>query len=207
MPVSEPGSMRDRVQSGNVLVFVFLVVGLFSVWWNSNTVLLSPWWMFSTATFVGSVILFARGVQLILSGISGFGRNFHEPREPLAPSPDEDSYDHTTAVNGETSGALGFPMLLMLFGGLTLLVKLFPAMNVIPESEDANFVPTRFLAPLILAFGSALVAWSVLLHTMMRTGPDRWDFVPGARDQIRSYTRVFFVFGVVLVVFAVMSMT
>jgi hypothetical protein len=203
----EPGTMRDRVQTGNVLVFIFLIVGLLSLWWNSATARFSLWWLFSMAVVVGSVILFGKGLQLVLSGFSGFGRNFHEHREPLDPSPNDDSYVHTTAVNGETAGALGFPMVLMLFGGLTLLVRLFPAMNVIPESEGTNFVPTRFLTPLILAFGSILTLWSVLLRVMMKTGTDRWDFVPGARDQIRSYTRVFFVFGVLLVVFAVVSLT
>ncbi len=195
--------MHDRVQTGNVLVFIFFIVGLLSMWWNSNTTPFSLWWVFSVGLTVGSVILFVKGVQLIVAGISGFGRNFHEPREPLYPSPEDDSYDHTVAVNRETDGALGFPMVLIIFGGLTLLVRLFPAMNVIPESEGANYVPTRFLALLILAFGSALIVWSVLLRIMMKTGPDRWDYVPGARDQIRSYTRAFFVLGVLFVSFAV----
>lgn len=199
-------SMRDRVQSGNVLTFFFFVVGLLSFWWNSNTAEYSVWWVCSIAVIVVSLFLVVIGVHWILSGFSGFGRNFHEPREAFTPSAEDGPSERLAAINRETAGVLGFPMVLMIFGGLTFLVRLFPQMNIIPESGSETWIPTRFLNPMVFAFGSILIAWSVLLQVMMKTGPDRWDYVPGARAQIRSYTRMFFVLGVLLILFAAWSM-
>jgi hypothetical protein len=197
--MGERASMRDRVQTGNVMVFIFLITALSSWWWNSKTTAVSLWWVISIVSTIGSVILFTKGVQLVFSGFSGFGRNFFEPHETLDPSPESDSYDHTVAVNRETAGALALPMVLLIFGGLTLLTKIFPTMNRIPESDGANFVPPHFLTPLIFTIGFTMVTWSILVRVMMKTGPDRWTYVPGTREQLRSYTNTFIVIGVLFV--------
>ena len=37
---------------------------------------------------------------------------------------------------------------------------------------------------------------------MMKTGPDRWTYLPGTRDEIRQDTRTYIVWGVILIVIA-----
>jgi hypothetical protein len=80
-----------------------------------------------------------------------------------------------------------------------VLFKVFPAANFVPEFEGDHWVSPRFLVPWMFAAGIVLVMWSVLLLVMMKTGPDRWDYVPDTRDEIRKWTRIYIVIGVVLI--------
>ena len=196
-------SMRERVESGRGMLVGFGLMAVVSWWWNSQTSASSLWWTVSLLLAGAGLIGFGRGVQLFLSGFSGFGRNFHEERDPPEESPAGDSDDQGVAVNKETEGALIFPMVLLISGSIVAVFKVFPAANSLSwEFRDEPWVSPRVLVPWMLIVGFTVIAWSVVLRVMMRTGPDRWTYVPGTRDEIRKVTRTYIVWSVILIVVA-----
>ncbi len=198
MPAGE--SMRDRVTTGIGASFCFSISTSLLLWWNLSTTTLSVWWVASILLLVLSISLLVWGLMNVLSGFSGFGRNFFEVRDPYNPPLDASCDDHKAAVNDETSGVLGFPMMMFVLSALLVALMVFPAMNFIPEFDGDNWISPGLLAPLILASGFILIAWCIMLQSMMKTGPDRWTHIPGSRDQIRSYIRFHMVIGMLLVV-------
>lgn len=196
-------SMRDRVESGQGMLFVSGLCAVVAWWWHGLTSAPSLWWSVSLVLTVGALIGSGRGVQLVLSGFSGFGRNFHEEREPPEESSADDVTGRNAAVDRETVGAAALPTVWLIAGSVVLLLKVFPAMNFIPEFEGDHWVSPRLLVPLMFGFGFALIGWSVLLLGMMKTGPDRWTYVPGTREEIRKWTKVFIVSGVILIAVAI----
>jgi len=72
-------------------------------------------------------------------------------------------------------------------------------MNFVPEFEGEHWVSPRFLVPWMLVAGVVLVGWSVLLLVMMKTGPDRWSYVPETRGEIRQWARMYIVTGIILI--------
>ena len=203
--MGEDKSMRDRVESGQGTLFVFGLCAAVSWWWHGLTSAPSIWWSMSLLPAVGSLIGFGRGVQLVLSGFSGFGRNFLEEREIPEMRPDDDATDHRGAVDKETVGAVAFPTVLLIVGCVLFLLKVFPAMNLVPEFDGDHWVSPRLLVPSMFISGFGLVAWSVLLLGMMKTGPDRWTYVAGTREAIRKWTRIFIIGGVILIAYAAAS--
>ena len=195
--------MRERVESGIYTLVGFGIIAAVSWWWHGHTPASSLWWTISLLLVGAGVIGFGRGVQLVLSGFSGFGRNFHEERDPPEESSADDSDDQRVAVDSETSGALAFPMVLLITGSIVAVLKVFPAANSLSwEFRDEPWVSPRVLVPWMLFVGFVVIAWSVLLRVMMKTGPDRWTYFPGTRDEIRKVTRIYIVWSVILVVVA-----
>ena len=195
--------MRERVESGRGMLVGFGIIAAVSWWWHGHTSASSLWRTVSLLLVGAGVIGFGRGVQLVLSGFSGFGRNFHEERDPPEESSADDSDDQGVALNSETAGALVFPMVLLISGSIVAVFKVFPAANSLSwEFRDEPWVSPRVLVPWMLFVGFVVIAWSVLLRVMMRTGPDRWTYLPGTRDEIRKVTRIYIVWSVILVVVA-----
>ena len=203
--MGEGMSMRERVETGRAMLFGFGLVALLSWWWHGHTSARSLWWAVTLVLAIGGILGVVRGTLLVVSGFSGFGRNFHEPREPLEVPTEEDSDDHAVALNGETAGALAFPLVLLISGGLVTLLKVFPAMNSVPEFEGENWVSPRMLVPWMFIAGTATIGWSVLLRVMMKTGPDRWTHFPGTRSEIRKTTRTYVVTSIILIAIAAAS--
>lgn len=200
--MSEPASMRDRVESGKGMLYSFGFAAAVSWLWHGHTSAFSLWWATSLVLVIASMIGFGRGLRLILSGFSGFGRNFYEERD-LPGEPSEDSSDdQSVALNTETAGALALPLVLLISGGIMVLFKVFPAMNYVPEFPGVHWVSPRFLAVGMFIVGLVVVAWSVLLRVMMKTGPDRWTYLPGTRGEIRRVTRSYIVVSVILIAIA-----
>jgi hypothetical protein len=188
------------------MLFGFGIVAAVSWWWHGHTSAPSLWWTISLLLAGAAMIGFGRGVQLVLSGFSGFGRNFHEHRDPPEPSSADDSDDQGVALNSETAGALVFPIVLLISGSIAAVFKVFPAANSLSwEFRDEPWVSPRVLVPWMLLVGIVAIAWSVLLRVMMKTGPDRWTYVPGTRDEIRKVTRFSIVWSVILIVVAASS--
>lgn len=201
--MQEGASMRERVERGRDMLVGFGLMAVVSWWWNSQTSASSLWWTISLLLAGAGVIGFGRGVQLFLSGFSGFGRNFHEERDPPEESSADDSDEQGVAVDKETEGALIFPMVLLISGSIVAVFKVFPAANSLSwEFRDEPWVSPRVLVPWMLIVGFAVIAWSVVLRVMMKTGPDRWTYVPGTRDEIRKMTRTYIVWSIILIVVA-----
>lgn len=195
--------MRERVESGLYTLFGYGILAAVSWWWHGHTSASSLWWTISLLLVGAGVIGLGRGAQLVLSGFSGFGRNFHEERDPPEESSGNDSDDQGVAINSETTGALLFPMVLLITGSIVAVFKVFPAANSLSwEFRDDPWVSPRVLVPWMLFVGFAVIAWSVLLRVMMKTGPDRWTYVPGTRDEIRKATRTYVVWSLILIVVA-----
>ena len=131
--------MRERVETGMGMLFMFGLGGLVVWWWHSHTTATSLWWTITLVAALVCAIGIGRGVQLFLSGLSGFGRNFHEGREP----PGEDA-----TVDSETAAPLLPPTVLMISGILVFLLKLFPALNSAQE-----FSPDHWVSPRVLVRG------------------------------------------------------
>ena len=196
----EGASMRERVESGRGMLVGFGIIAAVSWWWNGHTSPSSLWWTISLLLVGAGVIGFGRGVQLFLSGFSGFGRNFHEERDPPEESSAGDSDDQDVPVDNETDGALVFPLVLLITGSIVAVFKVFPATNSLSwEFRDEPWVSPRVLDPWMLFVGFAAIAWSVVLRVMMKTGPDRWTYLPGTRDEIRKVTRIYIVWSVILI--------
>ena len=201
--MQEGASMRERVESGIYTLVGFGIIAAVTWWWHGHTSASSLWWTISLLLVGAGVIGFGRGVQLVLSGFSGFGRNFHEERDMPEDSSVDDSDDQGVALNSETAGALVFPMVLLISGSIVAVFKVFPAANSLSwEFRDEPLVSPRILVPWMLFVGFVVIAWSVLLRVMMKTGPDRWTYLPGTRDEIRKVTRIYIVWSVILVVVA-----
>lgn len=201
--MQEGASMRKRVERGRGMLVGFGIMAAVSWWWNARTSASSLWWMISLLLVGAGVIGFGRGVQLFLSGFSGFGRNFHEVRDTPEESSAGDSDDQGDAVDNETDGALVFPLVLLISGSIVAVFKVFPATNSLSwEFRDEPWVSPRVLVPWMLFVGFAAIAWSVVLRMMMKTGPDRWTYLPGTRAEIRKMTRLFIVWSVILMVVA-----
>ena len=194
--------MRDRVETGIGMLFVFGLAAAVSWWWHGHTSAPSLWWAISLVSTLACVVGIGRAAQLILSGFSGFGRNYFEERE-LPEEPQGDGLDgQTVALNSETSGVIALPLVLLISGAIVTLLRVFPAMNFIPEFEGDHWVSPRFLVPWMFFAGIAVVGWSILLRIMMKTGPDRWTYVPGTRAEIRKLSRIFVVTGIILIAMA-----
>lgn len=201
--MQEGASMRERVESGIYTLVGSGITATVSWWWHGHTPASSPWWTISLLLVGAGVIGFGRGVQLVLSGFSGFGRNFHEERDPPEESSADDSDDQRVAVDSETAGALAFPMVLLITGSIVAVFKVFPAANSLSwEFRDEPWVSPRVLVPWMLFVAFVAIAWSVLLRLMMKTGPDRWTYVPGTRDELRKVTRIYIVWSVILIAVA-----
>ena len=185
--------MRDRVESGMGTLFVFGLGGVVAWWWHSHTAARSFWWVITLVAAIACAVGVGRGAQLVLSGFSGFGRNFHEDREPPGDGETPDS---------EAAVPLILPAVLMISGIVTLLLKLFPALNSAQEFDPDQWVSPRVLVPWTFIAGFLMVGWSVLLLIMMKTGPDRWAYVPGTREEIRKVSRIFITIGAILMVIA-----
>jgi hypothetical protein len=195
--------MRERVESGRGMLAGFGIIAAVSWWWHGHTSASSLWWTISFLLVGAGVIGFGRGVQLFLSGFSGFGRNFHEERDPPEESSAGDSDDQGVALNSETDGALVTPLVLLISGSIVAVFKVFPATNSFSwEFRDEPWVSPRVLVPWMFFVGFVVIAWSVLLRVMMKTGPDRWTYLPGTRDEIRKVTRTYVVWSVILIVVA-----
>ena len=194
--------MRDRVETGIGMLFVFGLAAAVSWWWHGHTSAPSLWWAISLVSTLACVVGIGRAAQLILSGFSGFGRNYFEERE-LPEEPQGDGLDgQTVALNSETSGVIALPLVLLISGAIVTLLRVFPAMNFIPEFEGDHWVSPRFLVPWMFFAGIAVVGWSILLRIMMKTGPDRWTYVPGTRAEIRKLSRIFVLTGIILIAMA-----
>lgn len=203
MRVKEEASMRERVESGIWTLVGYGIIAAVSWWWHGHTSASSLWWTISLLLVGAGVIGLGRGAQLVLSGFSGFGRNFHEERDPPQEPSADDSDDQGVALNSETAGALAFQMVLLISGSIVAVFKVFPATNSLSwEFRDDPWVSPRVLVPWMLFVAFAVIAWSVLLRVMMKTGPDRWTYVPGTRDEIRKATRTYIVWSVILIVVA-----
>lgn len=198
-------SMRERVETGRAMLFGFGLVALLSWWWHGHTSARSFWWALTIVLVIGGMLGVVRGTLLVASGFSGFGRNFHEPREPFEAPAEDDPEDQAVALNGETAGALAFPLVLLISGGLVTLLEVFPAMNFVPEFEGEHWVSPRMLVPWMFFAGMATIVWSVLLRVMMKTGPDRWTYIPGTRSEIRKTTRTYVVVSVILIAIAAVN--
>ena len=120
--------MRERVGSGGGGLFIYgLALGA-SWFWHQHTSAPSLWWGITGVLTIGSVIGIGRSVQLILSGFSGFGRNFHEERELLDPSPEDESNDHDAAASKEASHVWAGPLVLFVTGVLASAFRMWPGM-------------------------------------------------------------------------------
>jgi hypothetical protein len=196
-------SMRDRVESGQGMLFVsWLALGS-SLFWHSHTSAPSFWWGLTGVLTIGSVLYVGRSVQLIVSGLSGFGRNFHEEREPLDPSPQDDSYDHDAAISSEASHVWAGPGILFASGVLAVAFWLWPELMTPDGVPDPEFVPPHLLVWWIFIAGFATVGWTFLVLVMMKTGPDRWTYVPGTRARIRTSIWRLLVAGIILIATAI----
>lgn len=198
----EKMSMRERVESGEGMLFVYVLALGASWFWHQHTSAPSLWWGISGVLTIGSVIGIGRSVQLILSGFSGFGRNFYEEREPLDPSPEDESYDHDAAASKEASRVWAGPLVLFVTGVLASAFRMWPGMLTPTGVAEPDFIPYDLLVLWIFVAGFATISWTVLVLVMMRTGPDRWAYVPGTRERIRSSMWKLLLAGVVLVVVA-----
>lgn len=195
-------SMRDRVGSGGGGLFVYgLALGA-SWFWHQHTSAPSLWWGITGILTIGSVIGIGRNVQLILSGFSGFGRNFHEEREPLDPSPEDESYDHDAAVSDEAGHVWSGPLGLVALGALASAFRMWPGMMTPTRIAEPDFILYDLLVLLIFVAGFGVIIWMVLVLVMMKTGPDRWAYVSGARERIRLSMWRFLAVGTVLVAIA-----
>ncbi|MFW2338900.1 MAG: hypothetical protein ACN4GK_02525 [Acidimicrobiia bacterium] len=203
--MSKVMSMRERVETGWWTLFGYGLVALLSWWWHGHTSAPSFWWSATLLLAIGGLLGIIRGAVLVASGFSGFGRNFHEPRDPIEFPADDESIDQSVALNGETAGPLLFPLVLLISGGIVTLLKVFPAMNFVPEFEGEHWVSPRMLVPWMFFTGAATIAWSILLRVMMRTGADRWTYIPGTRNEIRTTTRNYVVASVVLIAIAAVN--
>ena len=195
--------MRDRVENGQGMLFVSAMALGASWFWHQHTVAPSLWWGITGVLTIGSVLYVGRSAQLILSGMSGFGRNFHEEREPLDPSPETDSNDQDAPASNEASHVWAGPGVLLASGVLAIAFRLWPGMMTPDGVPDPEFVPYHLLVRWIFIAGFATVGWTILVMVMMRTGPDRWAYVPGTREQIRSSMWKLLVAGIILVATAV----
>ena len=182
--------MRDRVERGQGMLFLFGLGALVAWWWHRHTSPTSFWWLVTLVAAVTCAIGIARGAQLVLSGFSGFGRNFHEER---------DAPEEGTTLDSEAAVPLSVPIVMTLSGIVALLLRVFPALNSAQEFSPDHWVSPGVLVPWMFIAGFLTVAWSVLLLAMMKTGPDRWAYVPGTRDEIGQVSRIFIVIGVVLI--------
>ena len=200
--MGEKVSMRERVENGQGMVFISAFSLGVSWFWHQYTSAPSFWWGITGVLVVGSLIGVGRSVQLILSGFSGFGRNFHEEREPLDPSPEDESYDHGAAASKEAAHVWAWPLLLFMTGVLTTAFRLWPGMMTPTGVPDPGSVPSPLLVLWIFTAGFATIGWTMLVLVMMKTGPDRWTYVPGTRDRVRSSMWKFLAAGVVLVAIA-----
>ena len=198
----ESVSMRDRVESGQGMLYTFGLPGVVAWWWHGHTSAPSLWWVISLVGMIVGAVGVVRGALLILSGFSGFGRNFHEERDPIEQLAGDAAADESDTGGSEASSVVALPLVLVISGGLVVLFKVFPAANFVPEFEGEHWVSPRFLVPWMFVAGVALVAWSVLLLVMMKTGPDRWDYAPDTRREIRQWTRIYIVIGIVLLLIA-----
>ena len=196
-------SMRDRVENGQGMVFVSTMALGASWFWHRFTSAPSLWWGLTGVLVIGSVIYFGRAVQLVLSGISGFGRNFHEEREPLDPPPGNASDDQHAAISEEASHVWAGPGVLLASGVLAIAFRLWPEMMTPDGIADPDFVPYHLLVRWIFIAGFATVGWTILVLVMLKTGPDRWTYVPGTREQIRSSMWKLLLTGIILVATAV----
>lgn len=203
--MSKVMSMRERVDAGRWMIFGYGLVALLSWWWHGGTSAPSFWWSVTLVLAIGGLLGIIRGTVLVASGYSGFGRNFHEPRDPVEIPAEEDSNDQSVALNGETAGPLVFPTVLLISGVIVTLFKVFPAMNFVPEFEGEHWVSPRMLVPWMFFTGAATIVWSILLRVMMKTGPDRWTYIPGTRNEIRTTTRNYLVASVVLIAIAAVN--
>ena len=194
--------MRERVQSGQGILFVSAFSLGVSWFWHQYTSAPSFWWGVTGVLIIGSVLGVGRSVQLILSGWSGFGRNFCEEREPLDPSPEDEAYDHDAAVSHETSHVWAGPVIIFASGVLATGFRLWPGMMTPTGVPDSDFIPYDLLVLWIFAAGFATIVWTMLVLVMMKTGPDRWTYVPGTRDRIRSSMWKLLLAGVVLIAIA-----
>lgn len=195
-------SMRDRVENGQGMVVVAVSALGASWFWHQHTAAPSFWWGMTGVLAIGSVIYLGRSVQLILTGMSGFGRNFHEKREPPDPSPEDESYDLDAVISDEASSVWGGPGVLVASGVLATAFRLWPGWMTPDGIADPEFVPYHLLVRWIFIAGFGVIAWTVLVLVMMTTGPDRWTYVPGTRERIRSSTWKLLLVGMVLVAIA-----
>lgn len=194
--------MRERVENGQGMLFLSALSLGVSWFWHQHTSSLSFWWGVTGVLIIGGALGVGRSVQLILSGSSGFGRNFHEEREPLDPSPEDEGYDHDAAVSHEASHVWAGPGILFASGVLATAFRLWPGMMTPTGVPDPDFIPYDLLVLWIFAVGLATAGWTMLVLVLMKTGPDRWTYVPGTRHRIRSSMWKLFLAGVILVAIA-----
>ena len=195
--------MRDRVENGQGMLFVSAMALGASWFWHQHTLSPSLWWGLSGVLTIGSLLYVGRSVQLIMSGMSGFGRNFHEEREPLDPPPNADSYDQDAPTSNEASHVWAGPGVLLASGVMAIAFRLWPGMMTPDGVPDPEFVPYHLLVRWIFMAGFAIVGWTVLVLVMMKTGPDRWAHVPGTREQIRASMWKLLLAGIIVVAIAV----
>jgi hypothetical protein len=200
--VGDGMSMRDRVESGQGMLFVAAMALGASWFWHQHTEALSLWWGVTGILTIGSVIYLGRAVQLVFSGMSGFGRNFHEERELLDPPPEDDAYDHEDVLSNEASHVWAGPGVLLALGVLATVFRLWPEMMAPDGVADPEFVPYHLLVRWIFIAGIATIVWTLLVLVMMQTGPDRWSYVPGTRKRIRSSMWKLLLLGIMLVTIA-----
>lgn len=194
--------MRDRVETGKGMLFAFGLPGVVAWWWHGHTSAPSMWWVISLVGMIAGAIGVVRGAQLILSGFSGFGRNFYEERDPVEQSVGDAAGNESGSRDSEAAHVVALPSVLAISGGLVVMFKVLPAMNFVPEFEGEHWVSPRVLVPWMFIAGIVLVAWSVLLLLMLKTGPDRWENAPDTRPEIRQWTRIYIVVGIILMLTA-----
>lgn len=195
-------SMRERVDSGIGMLYMFGLLGLVTWWWHAHTSSPSLWWSISLLGMIAGGLGVLRATQLILSGFSGFGRNFHEERDPEGPGGSKSSDDGDDSRESEAAQVIAAPTVLVISGGVAVLLRVFPSWNSVPEFEGDHWVSPRLLVPWMFVAGAVLVAWSVLLLVMMKTGPDRWTYAPDTRPEIRKWAWIYIAIGTVLILIA-----
>ena len=149
--------MRDRVESGEGMLFVSVLALGVSWFWYQHTSAPSLWWGISGVLVIGSLIGIGRSVQLILSGFSGFGRNFHEERESLDLSPEDESYDHDAAASKEAAHVWAGPLVLFVTGVLASAFRMWPGMMTPTGIAEPDFIPYDLVVLWIFAAGFGVI--------------------------------------------------
>lgn len=75
----------------------------------------------------------------------------------------------------EAYGPVHFGMFLVVTGFLALALRVFPAMNRVPEDPDVMFVPPRVLGIYVAVAGIAATAVGISTRIKMRGESERWN--------------------------------
>jgi len=75
----------------------------------------------------------------------------------------------------ETYGPAHFGMFLVGTAVIALALKMFPALNSVPEEPDATWVSPSLLGVYVAVAGTGAVAVGIWCRVKMRNNRDRWD--------------------------------